>query len=213
MNYIFVSLIGYILGSIPTAYLLLKYSHGLDIRENGSKNVGALNSFQVSNSKVIGIITLFVDLFKGFLSVFIAKLIGGNDFMFPMLALIFAVIGHCYSPWLKFNGGRGLATAAGGSIFFIPAILIVWTVLWIIAYLFKRDVHFGNISATILTAAIAVSSSDILAKYSLPPTANSTIYGLLIAFMMLIILTKHWEQLKIWFTQQKIRKGKKDEKF
>jgi len=212
MNYIFVSLIGYILGSIPTAYILLKYSLGFDIREKGSKNVGALNSFQVSNSKVIGIITLLVDLGKGFLSVFIAKLIGGNEFMFPMLALIFAVIGHCYSPWLKFKGGKGLAVTAGGSIFFIPAILIVWVVLWIIAYLFKRDMYFGNISATILTAVIAVSSSDILAKYSLPQTANSTIYGWLIAFMMLIILTKHWEQIEIWFTQQKIRKGKKNEK-
>ena len=75
------SLIGYLIGSIPTAYLLVKKNNGIDIRENGSSNVGALNSYEVSNSKLIGISVLLIDFSKGLLAVFIAKYFFEQNFL------------------------------------------------------------------------------------------------------------------------------------
>ena len=192
------SLIGYLIGSIPTAYLLVKKNNGIDIRENGSSNVGALNSYEVSNSKLIGISVLLIDFSKGLLAVFIAKYFFEQNFLFPMLALIFAVFSHCYSPWIKFKGGRGLATAAGGAAIFIPAILIIWMVFWVIAYIFRKNIHFANIAATFLTAAIAATSAHVLNKYSMPAADIELIYGTFVALMLLIILSKHIEPFKEW---------------
>ncbi|MDP2038369.1 MAG: glycerol-3-phosphate acyltransferase, partial [Ignavibacteria bacterium] len=88
MSYVYSALIGYILGSIPTAYLLLKKSHGIDITENGSGNVGAMNSYEVSKSKQIGLYVFFLDALKGWLSSFIAFHFFGETFLIAMTALI-----------------------------------------------------------------------------------------------------------------------------
>jgi glycerol-3-phosphate acyltransferase PlsY len=198
LEIILCSLIGYLIGSIPTAYFLLKIKYGIDIRENGSTNVGALNSYEVSNSKLMGIAVLFLDISKGLLAVFIVKLFFEPNFLNPMLALIFAVFSHCYSPWIKFKGGRGLATAAGGSALLLPAILIIWMVFWVIAYIFRKSIHFANIAATFLTAAIAATSANVLNKYSMPVAESDSTYGIFVALMLVIILIKHKEPFKEW---------------
>ena len=102
MNYIVSVLIGYILGSIPTAYLLVKFMHGTDLRNEGSKNVGMLNSYKVSKSKYVAVAVLLIDVVKGLLSVYLVKLFFGEVFIYPMIALISAVAGHCFSVWIKF---------------------------------------------------------------------------------------------------------------
>ena len=120
--------VGYLIGSIPSAYLILKIFKNKDIRELGSGNVGTLNSYEVTESKLIGISVLISDSVKGILSVLIVKYGVGNEFIFLIVSLNAAVLGHCYSIWLKFKGGRGLATAGGGSLVLSPAILIAWII-------------------------------------------------------------------------------------
>ncbi len=133
----------------------------------------------------------------------------GNDFLYSVLALGAAVLAHCYSPWIKFRGGRGLATALGGSILFAYSVPVIWIVFWIVAYLFRRHIHFSNIAATILTGAIAISNSDILNKYTKESADENWIFGISVAIIMAVIMSRHIEPFKEWFFNQK-RKSSRD---
>ena len=120
MEYLISSLIGYLFGSFPSAYIFLKKAKGMDITKEGSGNVGAMNSFEVSNSKVIGYSVFLVDFLKGAASVLIPAFLFPDHFIYPAISLLFAVFSHCYNPWINFKGGRGLSTAAGGAAFLFP---------------------------------------------------------------------------------------------
>lgn len=208
-------LTGYLIGSIPTAYLILKKTRNINITENGSNNVGALNSYEVSKSKTIGLIVLSLDFIKGVLSVIIVQFLFGSSFLISIVALTFAVLAHCYSPWIKFKGGRGLATAAGGVLLIEPVILLLWVLFWLIAYLFKRQIHLANILASILTCALAVSSSDILnsARWlTNPPAETNLTFASFNVLIFLIILSRHIIYIKKYFVTGKNKiKGTNDE--
>lgn len=190
-------ILGYLIGSIPTAFIILKISKGLDIRKVGSGNVGTLNSYEVTNSKLIGFVVLIIDLLKGIFSVVIVKYIFGDQFLLPMISLISAVFAHCYSIWLKFKGGRGLATAAGGSLIISPLILVIWLISWYLINKWKKDIHLANISATIIIVFAAILFSNQLNKLSFPSAETNFIFGFSISLVMIIILSKHIEPLKI----------------
>jgi len=209
MTYIFSFIIGYLLGSIPTAYLLLQKSQDIDITKAGSKNVGALNSYEVSGSKLIGLIVLIIDFLKGFISVFLVQHFFGNEFLYSAFAIGAAILAHCYSPWIRFKGGRGLATLLGGTVLFAYSVPVLWAVFWIVAYIFRRHIHFSNITATILTGAIAISNSDILNKYTKVRADDNWIFGVTVALLMAIIMSRHIEPFKEWFFSQK-RKSTED---
>ena len=204
MNYLISSLIGFILGSFPTAFLLLRKYRNLDITSQGSGNMGAMNALVVTKSKFIGIAVLLVDALKGLLSVYLVLLFLPVNFVYPALALLFAVFSHCYNPWLKLKGGRGLATAAGGTALLFPFILIAWLLVWFIAYLIKRDIIFANISATILSLIIVFSSVNIAYKYSFPQADTSGSLILFSCSLMLIIFTRHIDPLKELMSNKKI---------
>jgi len=210
MNYLISSLIGFILGSFPTAFLLLRKYRNLDITSQGSGNMGAMNALVVTKSKFIGIAVLLVDALKGLLSVYLVLLFLPVNFVYPALALLFAVFSHCYNPWLKLKGGRGLATAAGGTALLFPFILIAWLLVWFIAYLIKRDIIFANISATILSLIIVFSSVNIAYKYSFPQADTSGSLILFSCSLMLIIFTRHIDPLKELMSNKKLFiKGRK----
>lgn len=206
MNILVVSIIAYLIGSFPTAFLVLKKFHNLDITKEGSGNVGTLNSFEVTNSKKIAITVLIVDLIKGILSVFIAKYFFSNDFLTSSIALNFAVLGHCYSPWIKFKGGRGLATAAGGSLLLSPIIAIIWLISWFIIKKISRDIHIANIGATLMVIASVILFTDPLNFITFPPAEKSFIFIFSISLMMIIILSKHIIPLKDILIKNKIGK-------
>lgn len=204
MNYIISSIIGYIIGSFPTAYIILKLKHDIDITQAGSGNVGALNSLHVSKSKTLGISVLLIDLFKGILSVALVKYFVSEEFIFPMIGLLAAVFAHCYSPWLKFKGGRGLATAAGGALILSIPVLLIWVALFGVSYLLKKNIHFANFVATIFSAAIAILFSNLLNKYSNTIASSNNQFGFAVLVMMLIILSKHIQPVKEYFQNQKM---------
>jgi len=210
MDYLFSALIGYLLGSFPTAYLILKKRKGINITEEGSGNVGAMNSFEITSSKVIGLIVLIIDALKGLLSVYLSLLLFQINFIFPAVALFFAVFAHCFNPWLNFKGGRGLATAAGGASLLFPFALIIWCVLWLAVYLFRKDILLANIWATLALIVIILTSSDIAVKYSYPRAGTRGELILFSAALLIIIFVRHIEPFKeIIKNKNFIRKDKR----
>lgn len=195
MNYFISALIGYLLGSIPTAYLFLKRKKGLDITQTGSGNMGAMNTYEITNSKFSGILVFIIDFAKGIAAVLILKFIYPDVFILPALSLIFAIFSHCYNPWIKFKGGRGLATAAGGTLILFPFLLLVWAILWSIIYLIKKDILLANISATVLSLLLVFNVPDIAIKYTYPsPVLISELIFFTVAGLMIIFI-KHIDPL------------------
>ncbi len=209
MNFLITALIAYLIGSFPTAYVLMKRK-GVNILNEGTGNVGTMNVLRVSGSKFSGLTVFIIDFLKGLLSVFIAGKIFGNTFPILITALIFAVAGHCFSVWLKFKGGRGLAAAFGGSLFFIPLIPGLWILLWVITFAYKRNTHFANVSATFLLMLLVIFSSDILSKYSIYNSGSVTFFSATISLLLVIILIKHIEPLKEYFKNEKEKISRKN---
>lgn len=154
-GFIFVAIIAYLIGSIPMAYLIVRYSSGLDLRKEGTGNIGALNSFEVTNRRWIGVAVFLADAIKGAVAVGIAYLIYGDYFDMLLTAAVFAVLGHNYSLFLKFKGGRGLSTAAGAFCCINPFAIFLWCIMWLVGYyVVRKHVHVGNIFASIMSAIL-----------------------------------------------------------
>lgn len=203
MEYLLSSIIGYLFGSIPTAYLLLKKAKGIDITNAGTGNVGAMNSYEVTNSKSIGIIVLIIDFLKGMIPAVIVLFFFENSFFAASLSVLFAIFSHCFNPWLNFNGGRGLATAAGGSAIIFPFLPVAWIVFYILVYLIKKDIHIANIFATILSLITVLSFHSYVIKYASPQPVLVNELLLFTSAGLLIIFIKHIEPLKEIISKQK----------
>ena len=196
MDYLISICMGYLLGSFPTAFFILKKAKEIDITNSGSGNVGAYNSYEVSKSKTLGLLVLLIDALKGLLSVYLIIVILPRGFTYPALSLIFAIFSHCYNPWIYLKGGRGLATAAGGVILLFPILLFIWGIVWAIVYLIKKDIIWGNILATIFSLIIITASPDIAYKYTFPKADSVSTMVLFVSALLIIIFSRHIEPLK-----------------
>ncbi|MGB5529352.1 MAG: glycerol-3-phosphate acyltransferase [Ignavibacteriaceae bacterium] len=203
MEYLVSSLIGYFLGSFPSAYLLVKKSSGIDITKEGSGNVGAYNSLEVTKSKFIGFSVFLIDFLKGTVSVLIPILLFPDEFVYPALSLLFAVFSHCFNPWLQLKGGRGLATAAGGAAVMIPFLLVVWCVLWAIFYVMRKNISFANISSTVLSLFVVFGTSNIVVKYAYPQPENISTLIVVCSAVLIIIFIRHIDPLMEFISEQK----------
>ena len=200
MEYLISSLIGYLLGSFPSAYLLVKKASGIDVTKEGSGNVGAFNSLTITKSKLVGISVFLLDFIKGAASVLITLLIFPNVFIYPALALLFAVFSHCFNPWLRFKGGRGLATAAGGAVIIFPFLLVVWCILWVIFYVMRKDIILANFTATIFSLLIVFGTTRIAIKYAYPQPENMSSLVIVCSAILIVISIKHFEPLIEYFS-------------
>lgn len=196
MEYIFSFLIGYISGSIPTAYLILKKVNGIDITNAGSGNVGAMNSFEVTRSKGLGFLVFFIDFLKGIVPVLIVFFLFNFNFSLAAITLIFSIFSHCFNPWIGFKGGRGLATAAGGILILFPVLLFAWIAFWTITYLIKKDILISNISATILAYVFVLIFNNQFIEYAYPQPVLVNELLLFTSALLIIIFIKHIEPLK-----------------
>ena len=150
----------YLVGSVPTGYLLGR-SRGLDIRRHGSGNIGATNVWRVMGRNW-GLVAFACDFLKGFLPLYLVRTLGfsgtGSWSISLLLVLggLAAIIGHNYTPWLGFKGGKGIATSAGVLAALMPPVFAVALSLWIIATLISRAVSIGSLlAAAVLPAAAA----------------------------------------------------------
>ncbi len=128
-------LLGYLLGSLPFG-LLLSHAAGLgDIRKTGSGNIGATNVLR-SGRKGLALLTLLLDGGKGALAVLLAYWIGGSES--ALMAALGAVLGHCFPVWLKFRGGKGMATALGVLLALMPWVGVLCCLTWLLVAVTTR---------------------------------------------------------------------------
>lgn len=137
-----VAIISYLLGSIPSGFLIGKYVYNKDIRTLGSGNVGSTNALR-NFGKSAGITTLIFDALKGFIAVFIASKIAGSNAI--PIALFFVVLGHMYSIFLRFKSGKGVATSFGALLYIDFKFVLILVVIFLLVVLISRMVSLGSI--------------------------------------------------------------------
>lgn len=147
-----VSLIGYLFGSFPAGYFAGRFT-GIDVRSQGSGNIGATNVLRILG-KAWGYTVFFVDSFKGFAAVRLAFFVARRMEPAPMhpeyfaiLAALMCIIGHTFPIWLRFKGGKGVATSAGALFGLMPAVVPFIILLWIITFEITRYVSLASIVA------------------------------------------------------------------
>jgi glycerol-3-phosphate acyltransferase PlsY len=152
-------LLAYLLGSVPTAFIFGKLLKGIDIREYGSGNVGATNIARTLG-KGYGVVVLLLDFLKGFIAVTVLPLLifkgaETSEAIYIILGAA-AIAGHIWTIFLKFKGGKGVATTAGVMIGLAPVILLSCFVIWIIIFAIWRYVSLASIIAAIFLPIFAV---------------------------------------------------------
>ena len=144
---------GYLLGSIPFAYLLARRHRGIDLRVAGSGNVGAANLLRTTTKK-IGVSAMALDVAKGVASVLVARQLdpGASG---PAVAGIAAVLGHIYPVWLGFRGGKGVATTCGVFSILAPQATAVATVVFLALVWWTRYISLGSVAGSVILAPLA----------------------------------------------------------
>ena len=149
----------YLVGSIPAGYLMGR-ARGIDIRQHGSGNIGATNVGRVLGRNW-GFLAFGFDFLKGFLPLYLLRSLGfpaGGSWATALLLVVCglaAIIGHNYTPWLGFKGGKGIATSAGVLGALMPLVLAVALSLWIVTVLITRTVSIGSLLAAAVLAPAA----------------------------------------------------------
>ena len=156
--YLLTAAISYLLGSIPFGLLLVRAFRGTDIRQSGSGNIGATNVARTS--PVLGVATLVLDAVKGLAAVAIARYwiapyANGSAAILAGLAALFAIVGHVFPIWLKFRGGKGVATGLGSFLLLAPKALLVVVGLFLAFVLAFRYVSLGSIVAVAFFPLVA----------------------------------------------------------
>lgn len=173
-------ILSYLIGSIPFALIIGKTFFDIDIRNHGSGNIGTTNTFRILGKKA-GIIVLILDFLKGMIPVYIAMLV--NTELPLILVGLCAALGHVYSIFLKFKGGKAVATGAGVILAVQPVIfLILLTAFLITLYIFKY-VSLGSI--------VGVTTLFILSLFT-----DDLTFKLVSLFLLIIIIYKHLSNIK-----------------
>lgn len=148
MRSLLILIIAYLIGSIPFGYLIVRTKEGGDIRQTGSGGTGATNVSRRAG-KVAGILTLLLDAAKGAAAVLIAQNVSGSDWV-KAAAAIAVIVGHIFPVWLRFRGGKGVATGVGVFIILAPVALLCAGVVFVSIVFFTRYVSLGSIMAAAL---------------------------------------------------------------
>ena len=204
LSHVLSGILGYLIGSIPTAFLLVRWKSNVDIRNAGSGNVGALNSLQVTKSKVVGIGVLLLDLLKGIGVVVLASMMLGEQFSIQATAGVAAVVGHNFPVWLKFKGGRGLATAAGIMLVLAWAVFLMWVVFWFLGFVLTKHVNVGNTIASAATLlGIVVVPSGVLTLF-IAPSIMPVEFKLFALPLFIVILSRHIDPVREYLGKSRV---------
>jgi glycerol-3-phosphate acyltransferase PlsY len=199
-----------LLGSIPFGYLLVRIFRGEDVRQTGSGNIGATNVAR-TGSKGLAIVTLLLDALKGYAAVVFAfwltgryrfengtptgpydqpseAIDGHTMLLLAALAAFCAILGHMFTPWLRFKGGKGVATAVGAFAALAPRAIVVALVLFVIVVAVTRYVSLGSM--------VAAAAFPLLVWWLGPSEHAAGPILLLIAASSLLIIVRHQDNIR-----------------
>lgn len=201
-TYIVVAIIAYLLGSIPFGYILVRVFTGADVRAQGSGNIGATNVAR-TGKKGLAIATLLLDALKGAVAVLMASQLGGptgytyyrpfaasavhDSYSLMALAALFAIVGHMYPVWLKFKGGKGVATGLGVFLALAPKAVLIVLACFLIVVAITRYVSLGSIVAAALFP---------IAFYYMQPQHGTPLILAMISGVSALIIWKHRENIR-----------------
>jgi glycerol-3-phosphate acyltransferase PlsY len=177
-------LVSYLIGSIPTGLLLGRAFAKIDIREFGSHNIGATNVYR-SAGKTLGVLTLLGDTVKGFLPIYLVYTISGSE-TWASLSALATFFGHIYPVYLKFSGGKGVATGLGVFLFLAPKTLIFCLGIFCIVLALCRYVSLSSMSA-----ALALPLFMFFSSHPYPRLYTATA-----ALLAIMIIFRHKENIK-----------------
>ncbi len=166
------------IGATPFGFLVGKLK-GIDIREHGSGNIGSTNILRTLG-KPVGIVVLILDVLKGLVPVLIAKMISDNSILHIATAMA-AILGHNYTFWLKFKGGKGIATTAGSMLLLITIPLALSLAAWLVVLQISRYVSLASIVAALVIPVVIAIQNLISGDWDIP----IFVFGLFLCFMAL----------------------------
>ena len=136
----------YLIGGIPFGYLVVKWKTGADVRSSGSGNIGATNVLRTTG-RAAGVVTLLLDIVKGAFAVWLAGKMTGGSIHWMSAAALAVMVGHAYPVFLKFKGGRAVASFIGAYLYLAPVPLLAVLIVWVATVAFTRYVSLGSILA------------------------------------------------------------------
>ena len=169
--------IAYLLGAIPFGYLLVKWKTGADVRAVGSGNIGATNVRRTAG-RGAGIATLLLDIAKGYAAVSIAGRLTGGDWLWMSLAALAVMAGHAYPVFLRFQGGKAVASFVGAFLCLTPAALGVEIIIFVAVVIWTRHISM----ASIVGAATFPLAAYLVARAPLPAVLASVAAGTFIIY-------------------------------
>ena len=174
---------GYFLGSIPFGYLLVRAVRGADVRTTGSGNIGATNVARTS--PLLGIITLVLDVLKGMAAVGIALMLSPGDRTVAFVAALAAVSGHIFPVWLRFRGGKGVATGLGSFVLLTPKAVLLGMAVFVIMLAALRFVSLAS-----------VTSAASLPLFTLTLREGRAVQIVMVAISSALIILKHRQNMQ-----------------
>jgi acyl phosphate:glycerol-3-phosphate acyltransferase len=183
--FLFTAAYSYLLGSIPFGYILVRAARGEDVRKTGSGNIGATNVSRTSPA--LGVLTLLLDALKGFAAVVITRTLFPGQNALMAAAALCAIVGHVFPVWLRFRGGKGVATALGSFVVVTPKTILVMIAIFIVIFLALRYVSLASI--------LAVAMFPLMARLLEPSRITPAMLMFMVAASLLII-AKHHENIR-----------------
>ncbi|MDR2832512.1 MAG: glycerol-3-phosphate 1-O-acyltransferase PlsY [Streptococcaceae bacterium] len=189
MHFAVLLILSYLLGSIPSGYWIGKFFFQKDIRDFGSGNIGTTNTFRVLG-KGAGVVVLFADIFKGTLATLLPMLFSSQ--ISPLYCGILAVLGHTFSIFLKFKGGKAVATSGGILLGFAPWFFVYLVVVFVLTLYITSMISFSSITAGIF-AFIGVVIFPMFHVMILPE--RNWLFFFIILALASIIITRHKDNI------------------
>src|SRR6185312_10305694 len=149
MNGLIAVIVAFLVGGIPVGLLIVRLKTGADVRKSGSGNIGATNVMRTTGTAA-GILTLVLDAAKGLFAVWLAGTLTHGDTLWMSFAALAVLLGHAFSPYLKFKGGKAVASFLGAFGYLTPVPVLVITIIFLIVTITTRYLSLGSISAAAL---------------------------------------------------------------
>jgi glycerol-3-phosphate acyltransferase PlsY len=185
MTFVLTAAFSYLLGSVPFGYILVRIFRGQDVRQTGSGNIGATNVSRTSTK--LGVLTLILDALKGLAAVALTHAQFPGQNLLAATAALFAILGHMFPVWLKFRGGKGVATSLGAFAMVAPKAVLLAVGIFVAVLLVFRRVSLASITTVALFPLLA---------WLLDGNGNPPPMFAMMAFASVLIIAKHHENIR-----------------